>query len=185
MLECISSLPEKIDKNDLADFLLIHYGNMTPRYNTTQSFMFASKNWFKIHKKQIEHYCLAVMSDYLPFEEFNTSGEYTDDSTRKIDDDSTAIGAKDQTGDTEHKVSADNEPSYQPRSKDTNTEHEGTSNTLESTRNDKYDNHNEHSDKGHNKSNQLLALEEVEVSKHNVYEWIGEEWSSYMCINVW
>ena len=198
-----------INGERLANSILLECGNMKPILNNPLVFQSAAINWLQSRHEQFKHLLQALFEDYDPYEEFREhevtvlDGLLKTDDTRTIDRDQTIanrgefnnIGHTDDV--TETSVSADNESTYQPRERVGRTVDE----TLDNTHNDETNDNTDTEDVldgrkktddtttrdfyGHRKSNQLLALEELEVAKNNLYDLIVTWWIDALFIAIY
>lgn len=178
------NLDNRIDSNVLASYLLTTYGDCECRFNTSTMTLYASNVWFKSHAKQISHLLDATEQQYNPLEEFKTTEHKEESSHRDINDESDSTSAEDNNGKSNKLVSADNEPNYQPREEIPVENHVGmvASSTLD--RDDDYSGEYDIDRSGHNTSNQELLIKQWESAQLSTIEWIGNEWSCYLCSGV-
>ena len=198
-----------INGERLAGLILLECGNMKPIINNPLVFQTTAINWLQSRHEQFKHLLEALFTDYLPYEEFREhettvlDGTLKTDDTRTIDRDLTTANSGEfaNTGHTddvtETSVSADNENTYQPRERvarsvddtlsnthsDTTTENEGKTDVLDGTK--KTDDTTNRDFYGHKKSNQLLALEELQVSQNNLYDMIVKWWTDALFIAIY
>lgn len=135
-----ANIDARIDRTVLAGRFLMDCGARTPRYNTTDTFLFFGSVWLQSKANNISQWLDALDIEYNPLIEYEehrledidrehvTNG--TDTKARDVATSSTESSTLNQTNaDTrtdnftdEHLVSAENESGVQLRNRDTHTE---------------------------------------------------------------
>ncbi len=204
-----ANIDNRLDDETLAYMILKDCGNMQPLYNDTAAFHTFAIMWARSRKEQINHLLSALFTTYDPYEEFRWSEHEVLDGTLKIDDirdidDKRKVENEGSFNNIEHtesaetnSVSADNESDFQPREKretvvdstldnvhaDVTQDNDKVNDTLDGTH--KTDNITDRTFYGHKKSSQLLALEEFELAKHNVYDMLVQWFTDSLLLGVY
>ena len=184
----------RVDKEVLAQEIVVKCGAMCPVYNTSWSFLYWHKHWFELHKREISELCNTLEYEYIPIESYsryddlkhnatsNTGLNETSGRTRKEGRGLEVNGTENST--TENQTSAYNESLYQPESKsifgDTNGRSEQEKKdteedeTREYTRDNVFDSKDNNYVHGNNGlfTVQHLIEEQRKLVQFNVIQWI-------------
>lgn len=187
-------IDERVDKEVLAQEIVVKCGAMCPVFNTSWSFIYWHKHWFELHKREISELCNTLEYQYIPTESYsryddlkhnatsNTGLDETVGRTRKEERGLEVNGTENST--TENQTSAYNESLYQPESKtifdDSNGRSEQEKRDSEEDESRKYTRDNTFDSKDNNYVHgnnglftvQHLIEEQRKLVQFNVIQWI-------------
>ena len=184
----------RIDLDLLSGKIVEVCGAMMPVYNTTDSYSYFHKLFFKMWMPQIKRLLDTMDMEYEPLENFRRSEELnhntTDTGWNHNQTDNTHENHDDGTADSKNKTSAFNESVYQPNEREDTTNHVDTTGKYNTTRQDSHekkfvgkDVNSMHGLNGMYTSQQLLE-QQRKVSEYNVYQWIVQKYMEELFICV-
>lgn len=188
----------RIDKDLLAARIVQMCGAMHPLYNTSDSFMYFHKTFFKMWKPQISKLLDTMEYEYSPLENFRRDEKLRHKGNEKTKDEgnrNSESESKDEitaNGTNEDKTSAYNENVYQPNEINETSQHSiDNSNSKDKvkTSNDRNKDIEDNEDNlihGLNGlfTSQNLLEQERKVSEYNVYQWIVQKYMEELFICV-
>ena len=120
-------IDSRIDKEVLANQIVVKCGAMCPVYNTSWSFIIWHKHWFEYNKTQISQLIDTTEYEYIPIESYSryedlkhnadTKANLNDNTNRTVDENKQLDVNSTDNSTTENQTSAYNESLYQPESK--------------------------------------------------------------------
>lgn len=184
----------RIDLDLLAGKIVQVCGAMAPVYNTTESYSYFHKQFFKMWGAQITKLLDTTEYDYEPLENYRRVEDLKSDTTEntngteKGNDKSTNSSTSSSTA--ENKTSAYNESVYQPESQETDNGSSSGNSNSESSRE-----YNRGKTSGVKEDNtirglnglfttQQLIKQEREIAEFNVYQWIVNKYMEELFICV-
>lgn len=184
----------RIDLDLLAGKIVQVCGAMAPVYNTTESYSYFHKQFFKMWGAQITKLLDTTEYDYEPLENYRRVEDLKSDTTEntngteKGNDKSTNSSTSSSTA--ENKTSAYNESVYQPESQETENGSSSGNSNSESSRE-----YNRGKTSGVKEDNtirglnglfttQQLIKQEREIAEFNVYQWIVNKYMEELFICV-
>lgn len=194
----LESFDNRLDLDLLCGRIVEVCGAMTPIHNTTTSFVYFHKLFFKMWGTQISKLLDTMELQYVPLDNFRRDETLKHSVTENVDttinnSSTSSTGENTKVDSTEeNKVSAYNESVYQPQTEsivggkqdvNSNTESEyKTTNDKDRTFNAN-DVNNMHGLNGLATSQSLLK-QEREVSEYNVYQWIVQKYMEelFLCV---
>lgn len=185
-------LPSAINKEQFINTILLNYGEMETLYADPDMMKFAITNWANINNWSILKAVTAINIEYEPLNNYDrtetrtksgtNTGTVTDSGNTSVSTNTRTVTDRDETNETEHKVSAYDSSSYSPDNTDdgSNTMDEtvtgnGTSTgTSGNTRTDnlahaEQENVRAFGNIGVTTSQQMLQSE-LDISLYNIYE---------------
>lgn len=172
------TLDERIDIDDLVAEIIRRCGSLTPVYNTTDSFLFFTQQFFKRESDNIKRMLDLSEADYNPIENFERNENLRKTSKGKsiLDEDSTSKHTIDMT--TENKQSAYNEDVYQPDNQSSDKGNNNTVDTRDYTRNNEFESTDINIVHGINglTTRQDLIEKERKIISFNVIRWIVDRY---------
>lgn len=187
------SVDSRVDKEILANEIVVKCGALCPVFNTTWSFLYWHKHWFELHYREIKELCDTLEYDYIATESYSRYDDLKHNATqnndldekigRSIDSDRNlnVNGSDDST--TENQTSAYNESLYQPESKsiygDKNTRSEIEGNTRSESENRSYERTQKFDSKDDNYvhgNNGLFTVQHLIEEQRNLVEFNVIKW---------
>lgn len=197
------STPTGIDNSLLIDTILLNGGEFEVLYADVDFMKDAIGRWSNKWKRTMERWIAVLEKEYNPIENYDRIEDWTDANSKKTNNDAihsegitrkeTAVASDASVssgeGDTENKVSAYDVSTYSPHDK-ADTSSKGTNNSLGTTDAAGETNTNSidsmksddisngiHSGRIHGnigvKTTQSMILEEIDVSRFNIYDEIA------------
>lgn len=184
----------RIDMDILSGKIVQVCGGMTPVYNTTESYLYFHKLFFKTWGVQISKLFDTIDYEYEPLDNYRRIEDLKSDTNENtsgnenINDSSKSTGSNNST--VENKTSAYNENVYQPETEEKEVGESESSTNGES--NKKYTREKKSGVKENNTirglnglfTTQQLIKQEREVSEFNVYQWIVNKYMEELFICV-
>lgn len=184
----------RIDLDLLAGKIVQVCGSMAPVYNTTESYSYFHKQFFKMWGAQITKLFDTMEYDYEPLENYRRVEDLKSDTTENTNgkesgtDKNTNSSTSSSTA--ENKTSAYNESVYQPESQETDNGSSSGNSNSESSRE-----YNRGKTSGVKEDNtirglnglfttQQLIKQEREIAEFNVYQWIVNKYMEELFICV-
>lgn len=184
------SLPSGMDEDTMINAILDRCAEVPLRIVDPVQLTSMNRAWFKKHLSDFERMWSAFKMEYDPLTNYESNSE----RTYNRDFESTETGSNTSTGEsstnseTENKVSAFNEESYQPSAK-TEGETTGTSKVVDS-KDTKHSEKSNDIDTYHESGRKMLMgadamKKEMEVARFNIYDHIASMWEDFFCITVY
>lgn len=190
----------RVDREILAERMLMDCGRREPRYNTTDTFLFFGSVWLESKRENITKKLDLLTIRYDPLNEYEEhrnediarAHQSDDTETKNRDVETTDANSKATSTTDEHFVSAENESVTQLRTRDVGSESITTNNgeTIDEDINTTKSNTTTHNDNitrtvsGHKTPQAELIRAELEKAKLNIYDSIIEDFADIMFINV-
>lgn len=171
-------IDSRLDRETLVAEIMRQCGALTPLYNTTDSFEYFTKAFFKREKNVIAKMIDTTEFKYNPLENFERNENLKHNANEKTETDETNISNGTNKVNEEYKTSAYNEDLYQPNNQ---TSENNETNNQEIRDYDKKREFNSNDDKSASGINGLttrqdLIIKERKVVDFNIYKWIVEKY---------
>lgn len=176
--------PTGFSKDNFINTVLLNYGEMEALYADPDMMKFAITNWANINKWNILKAVTAINIEYEPLHNYDrtetrtSSGTNTGTVTDSVSTNTRTVTDRDETNETEHKVSAYDSSSYSPDNTDdgSNTMDETVTGTGSSsgTRTDNLAHSTSESIRAYGNigvtTSQQMLQSELDLSLYNIYE---------------
>lgn len=180
-------IDSRLDRETLVAEIMRQCGALTPIYNTTDSFEYFTKAFFKREKDNISKMIDTVEIKYNPLENFERKEKLKHDASEKTETDETNTSENSNNASEEYKVSAYNEDLYQPSEETTGSNKTKGKEIRDYDRSRTFESSDDKTASGINglTTRQDLLLKERKVVNFNVYRWIVEKYQCEYFLGVY
>lgn len=171
-------IDDRLDREVLVAEIMRQCGALTPIYNTTDSFEYFTKAFFKREKDTIKKMIDTTQLEYNPLENFERKEKLKHVANENTATDETNINQSNSTTTEEEKTSAYNEDLYQPINQTTGSNETSGKEIRDYDRKRDFTSNDDNSATGINglTTRQDLILKERKVVDFNIYKWIVEKY---------
>lgn len=171
-------IDDRLDREVLVAEIMRQCGALTPIYNTTDSFEYFTKAFFKREKDTIKKMIDTTQLEYNPLENFERKEKLKHVANENTATDETNINQSNSTATEEEKTSAYNEDLYQPINQTTGSNETSGKEIRDYDRKRDFTSNDDNSATGINglTTRQDLILKERKVVDFNIYKWIVEKY---------